>query len=337
MLTKLVIAGSVALLLAYQSLWQPATWVYNDRMLTNPIIVSPSRVLEKATMAVTGTPRSARLLNLLLHACNAVLVGLLLNRLVGGYIAPIVTLAWMLHPLQVESVAYGAGRGELLAATGVLIAVLAAVAGGRGWGWWALIGGVLGMAAKESAIVVLALVPLVRFSAGYRWKLAAGVCAGTAIIAIALFGGPVAIINQELYSAHVTTSEWVLVQLTAVARLTWLAVLPFNQTIDYDYDIIPNAVRLLCAIALFTWVWLALRMRHTLVTLGILWTLIAVAPRLFVQTPRSYLNEHQFYTPLIGFAIMLCGLIQARRSHGVIREEEGTAGRREADRVYAPA
>lgn len=306
------LCGAALLMLAYSTLWQPATWVYNDRSLVNPTTITMRRSLEQTTWAMTSTPRSARLLNLLLHSCNVLLVGLLLYRLgVGDRVASIVALAWALHPLHVETVAYAAGRSELLAATGILIAVLATAANGRGWGVWALLGIGLGLAAKESAIVVLALIPFVRISLGYRWRLTATACGAAIVAAIVWFGGPEHIINQEIYSAQITMSEWLLIQSTAAMRLMWLSIVPIRQTIDFDYDLVSHGVRVICVIALLAWAGVSWRMRHTLIGIGLVWTIISIAPRLVVQTPRSYLNEHQFYTPSIGLALAI-----ARRKGG---------------------
>ena len=307
--------GAALLVLAYQSLWQPAMWVYNDRSLVHPAITSfnVNRILATATWAMTNTPEQARLVNLLLHACNVILVGLITRRIMMEWAAIAVALAWALHPLNVETIAYGAGRSEILAATGVLIAVLAAVANGRFWCLWAAFGLVLGLAAKESAVVTLGLVPLARLISDHKWRLTVGSCAVVAIAAVIWFGGPVAIANMEIYSNQVSGIEWALVQSTALARLVWLAIVPFGQTIDYDYDIVPVAVRVLCVAALLictTLVWI--RHRTPLTVFGLAWLFIAVAPRLIVQTPRSYLNEHQFYVPLIGLAVAGGGLINRR-------------------------
>lgn len=314
--------GLLLLLLAYQSLWGPAAWVYNDRALVSPLIPSlvNGRPLAAATWAMTETPMAARLLNLLLHAGNVLLVVLLARRIgLSEMVATAAAFAWMVHPMQVETVAYAAGRSELLAATGVLIAALAALANGRGWGLWAVVGVGLGLASKESAIVALGLIPLVRVAVGHAWRLTGAVCGLAVLAGVAWFGGPTGIIERELYSTHVSMLDWLLLQATATARLAWLALVPIGQTLDFDYDLIPVGVRALCVVALLGMTWLAWSLRRSapLVAVGLAWMLIAVLPRLVVQTPRSYLNEHQFYVPLLGLAIVAGdGLQRWARGYG---------------------
>ena len=128
-------------------------------------IYRPIRTLSYAVEAqVFGRddPRPAHVLNLLLHAASAVLVFGLLRRLVGGAWAPALVGAafFAVHPVTVECVAWVSSRGDLLAVLLLLLSLWALEREGVGR---TLVGLVLAIAAyfaKESALVLPALLLL---------------------------------------------------------------------------------------------------------------------------------------------------------------------------------
>ena len=60
------------------------------------------------------------------------------------------------------------------------------------------------------------------------------------------------------------------------------------------------SLALLVVLAVAAW---RVRTRARWVTFAAGWALVALVPRLVIQTPRSYLNEHQFYLPLLGLLL----------------------------------
>jgi len=90
------------------------------------------------------------LMNALWHALAALLVTLVLARWLSplGAVAAGLVFAW--HPVHVEAVASLVGRAELLAAIGILAAVLAAR---RGWWFAAVACAALAMLSKEHGII----------------------------------------------------------------------------------------------------------------------------------------------------------------------------------------
>lgn len=119
--------------------------------------------------ALTGPEAwSFRIVNFVLHACNAWIVFLLLRGLLGAATGSAAALAgslvFTLHPGQTQAVMYVSSRSELLAATFVLLALLFFLrglqegSGPRGWrgGWLpAAVSFALALCAKESAVLFL--------------------------------------------------------------------------------------------------------------------------------------------------------------------------------------
>lgn len=269
----------------------------------------------------TPSPRAFHVANIALHLLLALLVGVLASRLrVSPLAAWLAGSMVLLHPLTVESVAYLSARTELFAAIGVVAACVLAVTA-HGWRWLLVYGAlVFGMAGKETAAMGLLLVPLTRWVVGQRWEIPLGVNVALLATAIADRGWLTLVNLGEAGGMRIEWLPWLLIQSTAVVRLTALSLVPWfgGFTVDYDYDLIPQAFRLvalltLCGLPVLAW---RLRKSQPMLAFGLAWMLIAVGPRLLIQTPRSYFNEHQFSVGFIGFAIAgasLTGQAEPRR------------------------
>lgn len=306
-------AGLVAAAWIYGAHVRQAGWVYEDPHMLLATTGWGPRLLTRASWAVVRSPVLAHALNLALHGLVAGLAALLAWRLTRAWLAAVVAgLGLLVHPVAVETVAYAAGgRGELLAAVGIVGACVA-VTWASPWRW-PLVVGALGVAwlAKESAIVGLALVPLTWAVTTWRgshegltraWR---GGVAGV-LLALPVLVPPPAdlrrLVNADLYAEEITAVDWAVTQSTAAARLAVVAATGRGMTLDYDYDRIPWDQRVVCAVGVgvvglvigAAWRW------RPLVAYGLSWAPISLAPRLMVQTPRSYLNEHQVYLALVG-------------------------------------
>lgn len=127
-------------------------------------------------------------------------------------------------------------------------------------------------------------------------------------------GGWRAAINAGDEQHLETWDHWLLVQASAAHRLLGLMVVPIGQTVDYDYDALPQpragltGLSVLSALGATAW---RVRRRYPLVTYGLAWVLIVIAPRLVIQTPRSYLSEHQMYAAIPGAMLVLGGAVAA--------------------------
>ena len=301
------------------ALYGPHVWsagfVYEDavwrpEMTATASLPFQSRVLTRASWRLTETPQAAHALGVGLHAGVVGLLGLLAWRL--GYSRDgvgLVALLATVHPLTVESVAYASARSELLAAIGALLAVVCAA--GRWWRPWYLTGMVtgivLGWMGKESAIVALALVPLTMLLRARRPFL-------VAVFVLVCVGGATAIDGQDVKALanigesgmmQTTAGSWFLLQAAAAYRLIGLAIWPVGLAVDADIDAIPRLLQWWAVVALGGIVasLAALVRTHRRVAYGLAWCLLCLAPRLVVQTPRGYFNEHHFYLSLLGLIL----------------------------------
>lgn len=114
-----------------------------------------------------GRPWWFHLVNVLLHAGSSALVVLVAGRWLPPLGAGVAGLAFALHPVHVEAVANVVGRAEMLAAMGLLLAVLAARRYRHDphsgtWRWLAATAGAVAVAqfSKEHAVVAIALLGL---------------------------------------------------------------------------------------------------------------------------------------------------------------------------------
>ena len=203
-------------------------------------------------------PAGYHWINLLLHFVNIALVyllGLLLFE--AAWPAFAMAALWALHPLLTESVTNVVGRADLLAAFGVLAGLLCYTRSVAATGWrqaaWlaaAASAGAVGIFSKESAIVVLAVVPLydLAFGPSARWR---SRLAGYAAVALPVlvylpmrshvlaklpslvtsFG------DNPLVGAGFWTARFTAVKV--IGKYLWLLVWPAHLSADYSYNQVP--------------------------------------------------------------------------------------------------
>lgn len=295
-----------------------AGWVYEDgRYLTSPAeSLWHTRSLVRLSWRVAPTPGTAHALSLGLHLMAVAGVWTLIRGLgasdLGTWTA---TAMFALHPIQVEPVAYAAARGELIAAIGVMLACNG-VLWMRGWPAVGIgMGGVIiGLAGKESALIVLGLLPLVR----RRWSLAVTLTGLTSVVVWVVGAGLAANFRSLAPSAW----QWVLIQATAAYRLIAMSLVPRGQTVDFDYGLVTVTMRYLSVVVLVALASIAWMMRSVrpLAAMGLTWMLMVIVPRLLVPTPQSVLNEHQWYLAMVGVALIASDVVMMAEAR--IRESE---------------
>lgn len=313
-------------------------FVYEDATMVSSIGLEPlgprwlTRSLWSLQWSAFPSPQVFHAVSLALHALNAVLATVLARRLgLGWPAAQVAGLILFGHRLGVESVAYAAQQGELIAAAGVLTACILAT-----FRWWrpmvaaAIIGAFgVGILGKESAVVACILVPLVVWLTQDRhsdrplyaapWLPAVigleVLVAGAYYLTAGGFRGTVNIGQDP--GATVTAIDWLLVQAPAAVRTLGLLI-PFvsTPTPDYDYDIIPMAWRwasLLTLGGLVVGGW-CLRKSRPLEAFAVAGMLTVILPRLLIQTPRSNFNDHQAYLFLPFFGLLVAALVERVRA-----------------------
>lgn len=204
----------------------------------------------------------------------------------------------LLHPITVESVGYLTARSELIFAIGVLLALHCTPRRGD-WTVWRLLGvfvsTYLAIGGKELGIVTPALVWMVKPLPRSTWM----PLTMLAVIAVyRLLDHHTAVGASPYPPLHAFV-----LQCVAVARGVRLLIWPTGLTVDADIAAAGLAARagamaLLAALGLVAWRW-----RQVPAVAWIAgWLAITIGPRL-VADSWEFVNEHQWYVPLIGIAL----------------------------------
>jgi len=272
------------------------------------------------------------LVNVLLHGVVTLLVTLVALEILPGILpGTIAGLAFAVHPVHVEAVSAVVGRSDLLAAAGVLAALLlhrrALIKGGRGLviGAWAAV--FLALMAKESgaaaAFVCLAAdltFPLREARPGRRAALYVGygaALAGAFLIRALVLGSigvgqPIPFVDNPAAAAGFPAGR--LTALGAVARYAGLLLWPRHLSADYSYDQIPiirslgdpMALAGLCLVILAVGGGVWLMRRSSAAGFALLFIAICAAPIsnliIFIGT---LLAERLMYLPSVGFCFLL--------------------------------
>lgn len=304
---------------AYGPHIRTSKFVYEDALWEHAGPAGPiRRHLTRASWDWFRLPTTAHEANLAIHVLNVCLLFLLARRLgLSEMGAWMIAGFWLLHSMNVEAVGYAAQRGELIAGTGVLAACLAATF----QRWWALplIGLCLlvGLMGKETASFGLLLTPLTYWYL-YRqprvWLLAGFII----LAAVYYMGGPSIVANMgEESTVQVDAPVWLLVQSIATVRLILLSIGLGVQSPDYDFYQFTLSTGLACLTCLLVLagVTVLLLKDQPLIGFGLAWMLLGILPRLFLQTPKSPYNEHQFYLPLIGPIFSLVAFTERWKRH----------------------
>jgi len=189
-----------------------------------------------------GRPWLFHLLNALWHGLAAVLVVLVVARWLPEPAALAAGLVFALHPVHVEAVAGIVGRAELLAAVGLLGAVVSAR---RGWWPVAVACAAMAMFSKEHGVVVgvLVLVDDWLRPPGTR-RYPAGLYAALGIVTVLFLAlwaniGAAAAADVAAPFLGVGASERLALALPAVARAARVLLWPTELSADYGPQVIP--------------------------------------------------------------------------------------------------
>lgn len=225
-----------------------------------------------------------------LHLFNGAILMTLLRRC----LSPLSTIAgtglFLLHPIQVESVAYMSGGMEVLLATYALLALWGASQGHwRGYGLSILM--LLALAlTKASALPLVVVLPFVMVLLARSWRLGViiGGCAGV----MALFDWPTVAVSLSEMQAHLQTLT------LAVWRYLFMVVYPGGFSIEHDWTQTPNWVAILGMVAMLLVGYFSFRQQAWSVFVAWLIITALFVPRVFAKFPPP-LMEHHTYVPFL--------------------------------------
>lgn len=328
--------------LADWSNWSAILW----RDVTRPAVTFTYAI----DRAIWGPgPFGFHLTSVLLHAVNVALVGLLAWRVSqdlqrrglvspAHVVAPVTALLFAVHPLLTQAVGYISGRAEVLCATFVLAAMVAArhalVTGRRLGLLAAVVCWALALAAKEPAVLfpVLLLVydiVVLRGDVGLRrsrlWRMHLPLLATAAVLVAMRL--TVFLVIEHRGDVDV---QWTfaLVELDVVRRYLSMLLVPTGQAIFHAVTPIgPGDVQALNGIAVVglvaVLIWIR-RHRSPLASFGLLWFLLLLVPSsaLVVLDRGEPMAEHRVYLASIGVFLTIgvaAGQVAAVKPSGFMR------------------
>lgn len=334
------VALVVLTLITYSPIWT-AAFVYEDQssiidttIWTHaPIAPLRARALTRASYKLDnwigkGQPWAFHADNLALHLVNGALVGVIAANLLVPPAGWVAATMFLLHPLNSEAVAYGAGRTEVLSTCFALLTLLLLI---KGKVWWAPVTFVLALSAKESAI---ALAPLLLWYAllyreGVLVKAQSLRLWSRSFVPLVLAGlgagwiAQTVILKEYLVQADMPLWRYFLVQATAFWRYVWMVPTLYGQSAEHPFDVLPFWLQGLAGLALVWFlcmiplVWLANDLmkpskRRMGIVFALGWIAFALLPRFVMRIPEI-LNEHQVYLWSVGWCLLIAAVWTSRK------------------------
>ncbi len=242
-----------------------------------------------------------------------------------------VTLLWCAHPLHTESITYISSRTEALAGLFVLLTISAAIQAATAppavatrWTLTAIASGALGVASKESAILVGLVFWLYdrTFLAGSflgalrrRALLYVGLAANGILLALLLATKPRSLSVTFDY-ALIPWHDYLFTQFGVIVYYLRMALWPYPLLIDYDgwpiaRSLLPVLPQFLLLAALGVGTLAALARRHWLGVVGAFFFIMLGPSSSFVPLITEIGADRRMYLPLISVAIALCAIGRA--------------------------
>ena len=281
------------------------------------------RAVLKASYVLNWTidadPLGFHLLNIVLHAVNALLLYFIGRRLMPDSVrnySLLPALLFALHPMQTEAVTYISGRSSSLMATFYLGAILAYLRGAH-WGWSCLLF-VLALATRETAVTLPAALLLIEICRRTDWRTI--VKRQAPHWALLAAGGAVALLNQRYWDllaygyGERSLYDNVLTQIGAVSYLIWHLVSLSDLNIDPALPTIREWTLALAFQAASLITLLAIGIfnirRRPWLAFGILWFFLQLAPTNSVVPRLDAANDRQVYLACWGLFFALTTLIE---------------------------
>ena len=281
---------------------------------------------------------SYHLLNLLLHVANSGAIFLIARQILRqaaieewrlNILSVFASALFLFHPIQTESVAYVAGRSEVLSAFFFLYAFViflykspqAAI----GWGRSALILVVFGcaLATKEhtATLPILFLMTDLFWSSENpvavvrrNWRLYLPILCGAFVAARLIWIEVNGSTSAGLNNAGVNWLAYAQTECGVFFRYLQLVFFPVGQNFDPDLPWSPNHFEpaafalflVILALAVFAW---RLRKRFPVGSWGLLVFMLLLAPTSSLIPIKDAIAEHRLYLSMLGFVFMACELM----------------------------
>jgi len=281
---------------------------------------------------------SYHLVNLLFHCANSGAVFLIVRRILLrvpieerrlNILSVFASALFLLHPIQTESVAYVAGRSEVLSAFFFLWAFViflyrpsqAAI----GWGRSALLLFLFAcaLATKEHTVTLPALFLATDLFWGSEpplavvrrnWRLYLPIVCGGLVAARLVW----MLVNNSSSAgfehAGITWLSYAQTQCRVFFLYLRLLLFPISQNFDYDWPWSPNHFDLgafalfLVILALAVGAW-RLRRRFPAGSYGLLTFMLLLAPTSSIIPLKDAIAERRLYLPMLGFVLVACELL----------------------------
>jgi protein O-mannosyl-transferase len=262
-----------------------------------------------------NNPAGFHMVNVALHIANAALLLFLLIPLLGRQMAFIASTIFLVHPIQTEPVLYVYQRSILLGCFFSLLALLAYQARRP---WLALLLFACAFEGKESSLAVPLLLALALSVHRMRWKTTVAL----GLFAVALGIGAMGILSYHGETtvglgviSQVTPVSYLLTQTGVVYTYLRLLVLPYSQSVEYDFPWIHQvnflAVVQIIGILFALGIGLVLarseKWRTTGYAMVAFFVLLAPTSSLIPSADAAF--EHRLYLPMLAFAVFAASLI----------------------------
>lgn len=266
-------------------------------------VANPSRVLSEVAIdagrwLTPGSFRGQHLINLALLALNSWLLWRLASLLLPPLGAVVAVAVFALHPMQTEAVAYVAARSELVAGSGVLLALWATSVGSL---TGAVVGCVVASLSKESAVMAWAVVPLWALLTPTTFPVRRFVLIALGAIAICLWR-----LSDVLGMAGVSLDQMGRTA-TSVMGLVSLLVAPLWQSIDHDWRGVPIWLQSVAVGALVSLTVAALWSPRRWASLAWLVAVLWFLPRFVVHATEGLHEHHVSSAVLVGWSLCVGG------------------------------
>ena len=270
-----------------------------------------------AESAIFGGPnsQSAHMINAVLHALNGMLVLRLARRLKLGLPAAIAAaILFVVHPLQVEAVAWAMGRKDLLATLACLIAIECWQRDTTRAPWFAAVAVGVAVLAKPTAVILPAILVLMDWHQHALTKkrlvqLLPSIVGAVVLLIVNLrLGSGIGGMDLSRNAGRLWHLPW--------AICDFLQRFLLLQPPDFLYlphrltpDTISISVYLACLVIIAT-VYIAYRTNQRRFLFGILFAVITAAPiaNVFFASKIFITADRYTYLPLVGITIAMASL-----------------------------